>query len=169
MCCGTRMGPWRRGRATPSNVPAGTGWRQSFESRPAIDRYFFVHRVRECRISPRIHSRSPWIQGVTCAGCAAGRSEMWRMRGGSWHRYLHSSKPRVRPGRAPTGLLCVIVQPRAGTAERLAACPRQALTMMRVPPILTTGIVMADRGAWKVPGLNDPTGCALDPSSLGHF
>ena len=34
----------------------------------------------------------PRIQGVTCAGCAAGRSEMWRMRGVSWHRYLHSSK-----------------------------------------------------------------------------
>ena len=134
------------------------------------------------RISPatRIPSRSPLIRGVACAGCAAEGSEMCRMRGGSWHRSWHTLlrakrgdevcySRSVRPGRAPTGLLCAIVQLRADTAERLPACPRQALTMLRVPPILTTDIVMADRGAWKVPGLNDPTRCALNPSSLGQF
>jgi hypothetical protein len=39
---------------------------------------------------PHILSRSLWIQRVTCAGCAAGRSEMSRMRVGSWHRSLHT-------------------------------------------------------------------------------
>ena len=104
---------------------------------------------------------------------------MCRMHAGSWHSSSPSSlgarrgdevcSPRVHPARAPTGLLCAIVQPRADTAERLPACPRQALTMMRVPPILTTDIVMADCRVRKVPGLNDPTGCALPTSSLGHF
>ena len=40
----------------------------------------------------RILSRSPWIQRVTCAGCAAGMSEMSRMRVGSWHRSSHTSE-----------------------------------------------------------------------------
>jgi len=41
--------------------------------------------------------------------------------------------------------------------------------MMGVAAVLTADIVVARRGAWKVPGLNDPTGGALRPSSLGHF
>ena len=124
------------------------------------------------KVAPPPHAHPltfPRIQGVTCAGCAAGRSEMWRMRGVSWHRYLHSPPSQECAQAVPQRGYFRDRPARADTAERLAACPRQALTMMRVPPILTTGIVMADRGAWKVPGLNDPTGCALDPSSLGHW
>jgi hypothetical protein len=34
------------------------------------------------------------------------------------------TRPSVCPGRAPTGLLYAIVQPRADTTERLPACPR---------------------------------------------
>jgi hypothetical protein len=39
-----------------------------------------------------ILSRSPWIQRVTRAGCAAEGSEMSRMRVGSWHRFLHTAR-----------------------------------------------------------------------------
>jgi hypothetical protein len=66
VCCGTRIWPWRRGRATPSNVAAGTGWRQSFESDPPIDRYFLVHRVRPD--AAPAWTRRPPQPGEHCTG-----------------------------------------------------------------------------------------------------
>ena len=47
---------------------------------------------------PELTFVTPWIQGVTCAGCAARRSEMCRMRRASWHRCLHTfTGKRAKP------------------------------------------------------------------------